>query len=226
MGEYILGSCIEHLGRECDYVFTSPPCLEDASFWGVDVRNPETYKTKFLDQVFPLLNPRLGTVTVSFTGSRRNNARIINKSHYLTQTMYENGYYLRDRKYVLKSTSFNAYDHQTIEVLTYQKEKVKGLYNLKKNGTYHTYGKDVWGPFSKQIKLDGEVLGQPIEIAEYCIMNFTDEGHLVYDPFSGIGTTLKAAKKHGRDYWGYEIRKKIHDVGQGIVNQMDIGEFL
>jgi len=70
------------------------------------------------------------------------------------------------------------------------------------------------------------VLGQPIEIAEYCIMNFTDEGHLVYDPFAGIGTTLKAAKKHGRDYWGYEIRKKIHDVGVEQVGQFDIMELI
>lgn len=217
MSEYRLGDCIPNIPvDEYDYLFSSPPCYEDLSFFGVDIKTPETYKTEFFDKIVPLMNPRLGTVTISFTGSRRNNSRILPKFLYCNLSFIENGYYLRDVKYSKKSDSYNAYSAQIVNIYTFQKNTVKGLYNLKKDKLYQKYGKDFWGPFSKEITIDGEVVSQPIEIASYCIENFTDEGHIVYDPFAGVGTTLGAAKQLGRNYLGYEIRESIWDYGKKL----------
>jgi hypothetical protein len=212
---YILGSCLPNFAKEeYDFLWMSPPCYEDASFFGADIKRPETYKTEFFDNLVPMMNPRLGTVTVSFTGDRRNNSRVLPKFYYVIQSFFENGYYLRDVKYSAKSDTYNAYSSQVLHILTFQKEGVKGLYNLRKNSLYNTYGKDIWGPFGKELFVDGEVVGQPIEIAEYCIQNFTDEGHVVFDPFAGIGTTLAAARYLKRGYIGYEIRESIWAFGK------------
>lgn len=47
----------------------------------------------------------------------------------------------------------------------------------------------------------------PEEIPNRCIRMFTYEGDTVMDPFCGSGTTLKMAKKLGRNYVGYEVIK-------------------
>lgn len=46
---------------------------------------------------------------------------------------------------------------------------------------------------------------KPIEIMRYIIESVTDEGDLVFDPFSGSGVTLDAARQTGRDYLGVEV---------------------
>lgn len=199
---------------EYDYLWISPPCYEDLKSLGVDLKHPETYKTKFLDSIIPAANPKLGTITVAFTGSRRNGGRILAKLYFLQQCMFENGYYLRDVKHVKKSDSYNAYSSQCIDVYTFQRNNTKSVYNLQKDKLYQTYGKDVWGPFNKELVIDGEVVGQPIEIARYCIANFTNPGDLVLDIFAGLGTSLAAARDLGRKYLGYELRPVIHTAGK------------
>ena len=211
---YYCGDGIAALGTaDYDYLFTSPPCYEDLKSFGVDVKHPETYKTHFWDMLALKMHPKLGTVTVSFTGSRRNGGRVAPKSYFVQQSMFEHGFYLRDVKHVIKSFRYNAYSCQFLDVLTFQRKGTRAIYNCYKKKLYQTYGRDVWGPFGKEIKIDGEVVGQPIDIANYCVQNFTNQGHLVYDPFAGIGTTLAAARHQSCDYLGFEIRQSIYDYG-------------
>ena len=123
---YHVGDAFKELqGKTYDYLFFSPPCYEDLSFLGVDVKKPDSYRLKFLDLIVPQFNPRLGTVTVSFTGSRRNNSRILPKAFHLQFTFFNNGYYLKDLKHVMKSNKYNAYSHQCIDVYTFQKHEQK-----------------------------------------------------------------------------------------------------
>jgi DNA modification methylase len=54
----------------------------------------------------------------------------------------------------------------------------------------------------------------PEEIPFRLIRLYSYRGDKVLDPFCGIGTTLKVAKHLGRDYYGYEVKKKYYDAAQ------------
>jgi len=45
----------------------------------------------------------------------------------------------------------------------------------------------------------------PVEVPERFILQHTEPGDLVIDPFAGVGTTCKVARDNGRDYVGIEI---------------------
>jgi adenine-specific DNA-methyltransferase len=45
----------------------------------------------------------------------------------------------------------------------------------------------------------------PVELAERCILAFTDESDLVVDPFLGVGSTAIAAQRLNRSFRGFEL---------------------
>ena len=67
---------------------------------------------------------------------------------------------------------------------------------------------DIWciGRGKKISKKHGATF--PIELANKVIMNFTNKGNVIYDPFMGSGTTAVAAKQHGCSYIGSEISEE------------------
>jgi DNA modification methylase len=54
---------------------------------------------------------------------------------------------------------------------------------------------------------------KPSELIEFLIMKTTVEGELIVDPFAGVGTTLIAAKKLNRRFWGCEIDEVFWKIG-------------
>lgn len=53
---------------------------------------------------------------------------------------------------------------------------------------------------------------KPVELMRKPILNHTEPGELVYDPFLGSGTTLAAAELTGRICLGTELDPKFVDV--------------
>ena len=64
----------------------------------------------------------------------------------------------------------------------------------------------------KQNKNHGAVF--PEELVSTILENFSDEGHVVYDPFMGTGTTAHVASKMKRRFIGSEIGKDYVDFAQ------------
>lgn len=58
----------------------------------------------------------------------------------------------------------------------------------------------------------GHPTQKPIELFEYLIKTYTNEGNVVLDPFIGAGTTAIASIKTKRNYIGIEISKKYYNM--------------
>jgi DNA modification methylase len=59
----------------------------------------------------------------------------------------------------------------------------------------------------------------PEELVRRHIQSWSIEGDIVYDPFSGSGTTSKVAYEMGRTYLGSEINKEYYEASIEIVKQ-------
>jgi len=52
----------------------------------------------------------------------------------------------------------------------------------------------------------------PIELVERCVLALTNEGEWVFDPYSGVGSTIIAAVLHNRRSMGSEKEKIYYDI--------------
>lgn len=52
----------------------------------------------------------------------------------------------------------------------------------------------------------------PIELVERCVLAFTDENDLVFDPYAGVGSSIVAALKHNRRAMGCEQQEKYIEI--------------
>jgi DNA modification methylase len=64
-----------------------------------------------------------------------------------------------------------------------------------------------------RIESDQHPTEKPVALLSRLIETLTVEGELVADPFGGVASTLVAAKKLGRAYWGCEINAEYHARG-------------
>jgi site-specific DNA-methyltransferase (adenine-specific) len=81
----------------------------------------------------------------------------------------------------------------------YKEQKIKG------NIWYYSVG---WGHSYKEEYLKGHPAGFPERLAQDLILSWSNEGDLVYDPFTGAGTTEKMAILTGRRWIGSEISEE------------------
>ena len=59
-----------------------------------------------------------------------------------------------------------------------------------------------------------------------CVLNYTVEGDVVYDPFMGSGTTAAAAIRTDRKYVGSEINEEYFKLSQERIHEENIGKML
>lgn len=64
----------------------------------------------------------------------------------------------------------------------------------------------------------------PIELVERCVLSLTSAGDWVLDPFSGVGSALLAAVRHGRRAMGCEREPQYLDEAKRRMNLLFSGE--
>ena len=78
---------------------------------------------------------------------------------------------------------------------------------------------------SKTNVADKEIYKHPtiknIEMVETLILNSSQPGGVVLDPFIGSGTTARAAKNLGRQYIGFEINPEYYKIACDRLNGID-----
>ena len=59
----------------------------------------------------------------------------------------------------------------------------------------------------------------PEKLAQDHILSWSNPGDLVLDPFTGSGTTCKAAKELGRNFLGFEINPEYSKIAERRIAQ-------
>ncbi len=141
-----------------------------------------------------------------------------NNSHcYIMTNTINLENYLR----ICRETGFGLHN-----VLTWEKNNVTPSRWYMKNGEFIIFlrkgkAKTINNVSSKMIHQFNNIIGnkthpteKPVDLMKFYISNSSDNGDLVFDPFSGTGATLVAAKELNRQYLGYEIDKKYFDIAE------------
>ena len=68
--------------------------------------------------------------------------------------------------------------------------------------------------------LYGHPTVKPQAIIEDLVLNSSEEGDVIFDPFSGSGTTGAAAAKLNRSFIGFEKNEIYYDVSLQRINQL------
>lgn len=84
---------------------------------------------------------------------------------------------------------------------------------VKINGSYETKKKYYVTPTNKDDKKQyGHPTIKPLDIIKNLIINSSNEGDVVLDPFMGSGTTPVACVETNRHYIGFEIDQNYFDI--------------
>lgn len=97
-------------------------------------------------------------------------------------------------------------------VLFLRKGKAKWINDIGGSKTVHQ--------FNNIIGKKTHPCEKPVDLLKFYIANSSNEDDIVFDPFSGTGSTLVAAKELNRQWLGYEIDGEYYNIA---VNRLDKG---
>jgi adenine-specific DNA-methyltransferase len=63
----------------------------------------------------------------------------------------------------------------------------------------------------------------PVELVERLVLSMTDEGDRVFDPYMGVGSSVVAALKNGREGYGCDVVKEYVDIAWERVHELRSG---
>lgn len=63
----------------------------------------------------------------------------------------------------------------------------------------------------------------PVELVERLVLSMTNEGDRVFDPYLGVGSSVVAALKNGREGYGCDVVKEYVDIAWERVHQLRSG---
>lgn len=89
---------------------------------------------------------------------------------------------------------------------------------------------DVWGDIKQLTYKSKELLNRellntiqkPEKLIERLVKASSNEGDLVLDPFSGVGTTFAVCKKLNRNFIGFEINKEYIEMTKSRIDKIEL----
>ena len=93
---------------------------------------------------------------------------------------------------------------------------------IEEHGTSDNHGCNRYDELTKQQKAEGKLVNthptvKPTDLMHYLIRMVTPPGGIVLDPFTGSGSTGKAAIRHGYDFIGIEMEQESYDVAKARI---------
>lgn len=201
--------CRETLKRnlEYDYILCSPPDYNEIGF------NPKkkTYD-QFLFTWMPMLNPKGNLVTICIS-DRKAHSTVYTKHISCIDVMVKCGWKLKTTKIWLKSLKINTFRLNFMYILTFQRSPHK--VNMTKEYKVDTFLDE------SRYNTEGYSYGMSQKVCNLALLEHTNEGDTVYDPFMGSGTTALAAIKTNRKYLGSEILQEYADIAENRIKVLD-----
>ena len=151
------------------------------------------------------------------TGSKRAFFKIIGElSDYLKDII------IWDKGVAQPAMASAVLNRQSELILVFEKDNAISRQFKKCNFERGTLN-DVWN--IKRSKRDPQLKGHsasfPEELVEKILLNFSNEGDVIYDPFMGTGTTGIVSKKLKRHFIGSELIKEYADLATLRIHQVD-----
>ena len=190
-----------------DYVLTSPPDYAELEI------DPKTNEWDlFLNDWMSLLSPKKNLVTICTT-DRKADGKIYPKHIKIIDVMEQNGWFLKSKKIWVKSYKVNMFRMNYMNLLTFAKKPFK---------VKNPHDPDVIYD-EKSTVIKGFKFGMSLEVCKKLILNHTEEGDIVYDPFMGSGTTAIASFDTNRKCFGSEINPEYVTI---VEERIGLGEFI
>jgi len=207
-------------GQKADMIFTSPPYNANASVNGkklyennsLDNKSEEEY-LKFLDEIkdsFYTILKSKGIVcwNIMYNNNSRqsfikNVNRFIESGLLLTETIIWKKNAIPLSKGLSRAFEF---------IFIFQKDELDFSYQDK-----YSYNENVWDISNANTQTEHHKACFPVELPSNGIKLFTKENMILFEPFTGSGTTMVAAHQLKRKCYGMELDPKYCQV---IVDRM------
>lgn len=226
----LLGNCLDHLRTFADDSFkatiTSPPYnmnlrIRNGKYCKRTDINGFSAKYDFFDDAMPLdefysfhkavLQELIRTSELVFyniavvTGSKRAFFKMIGDySDYLKDII------VWDKGHGLPAMQAGVLNRQSELILVFDKTNAISREFSSCNFARGTLS-DTWYIKRQRSKVPGHRAVFPEELVERILLNFTNEGDTVCDPFMGSGTVLRVAERLNRNVVGSELNKAYFD---------------
>ena len=193
-----------------DLVVTDPPYLIETSGAGIYKRADKQYvkelndiKDGFSTEVLDELCRVMKKINCYFFCSQK---QIIPLLDYFVKGKKCNYNLLTWHKSNPVPVCGNKYLTDTEFILFFREKGVRIFGEFKTKFTYYVT------PLNQKDKKEfGHPTCKPVDILSNLVVNSSEEGQVVLDPFMGSGSTAVAAKKNNRHYIGFELNKEYFD---------------
>ena len=197
--------------KSVDLVVTDPPYLIETSGAGIYKQDDKQYvkelnemKDGFSREVLDELCRVMKKINIYFFCSQK---QIIPLIDYFVKEKKCNWNLLTWHKVNPVPACGNKYLTDTEFILFFREKGVRIYGEYKSKFTYYVTPLN-----QKDKKSYGHPTIKPLDIVSNFIINSSNEGDIVFDPFMGSGTTAVAAMKCNRNFLGYELNQDYYDI--------------